>query len=61
MAGARDADGELIVFALEFAHRQDVKQLRMQRASIELKDQVANRRSNRMYTHQVGPGDVAGS
>jgi hypothetical protein len=45
MAGARNADGELEVFALDFAAGEDIEKLRVNRASMKLEDQLGNPRS----------------
>ena len=49
----RDADGKLVIVTLNGAHGEDVKQLRVQRPPVELKDQVANRRSDGVNTHSI--------
>src|SRR5262249_10316773 len=51
VAGARDAHGQLVVLAADLAHGQDVEQLGVQRPPVELKDEVANRRSEEVHAH----------
>ena len=56
MAGARDADGQFVIFAADLAHGEDVKQLRVQRPPVELKDEIAHRRSQKINAHDWSSG-----
>jgi hypothetical protein len=51
VAGAGDADGQLVILALDFAHGENVKQLRVQGPAVELKDEIAHSRSKKVHTH----------
>src|SRR6266536_3897307 len=53
MAGARDPDDDFVVLVLDLARGEDVKQLRVQRPPIELKDQIADWRSDERKSHDT--------
>ena len=53
MAGAGDAYRQVVVLAADFAHGEDVEQLGVQRAPVELEDEVADRRSDNWHTHDT--------
>src|SRR5262249_18288993 len=55
MAGARDAYGQFVILALDGAHGQNIEQLRVQRAPVESKDHVADRRSDVRHGHGIRP------
>jgi hypothetical protein len=40
MASSRDPYGQIVIFALDLAHREDIKELRVERSSIKLEYQV---------------------
>ena len=56
VAGPRDADGQLVVLAPDLAHGEDVEQLGVQRPAVELKDQLADTRSQDMHVHGTPAG-----
>src|SRR5262249_39245349 len=51
--GARDANDDLVVFVLDLARGEDVKQLGVQRPPVELKDQITNRWSDKRKSHDT--------
>ena len=55
MARSRDANRHFTVFTLDFADGQNLKKLRMQWTTVELKDEVANPRSKRECVHGTDP------
>jgi len=55
MARSRDANRHFTIFTLDFADGQNLKKLRVQRTTVELKDKVANPRSKRECVHGTDP------
>src|SRR5215831_12276056 len=53
VAGARDADNDLVVLVLDLARGENLKQLGVQRTPVKLKDQIADRRSDKRKSHDT--------
>src|SRR5205085_397913 len=51
VAGAGDADQDLVILMLDAALRKNVEQLGVQRTPVELKDQVTHHWSNERNSH----------
>ncbi len=51
----RDADGQLVILAADLAHGEDVEQLGVQGPPIELKDEIAYCRSEKINAHDWSP------
>jgi len=55
VAGPRDAYRQLVILALNLAHGEDVEQLGVKRTPIELKDEIAHSRSQKINAHDWLP------
>ena len=60
MPRARDPDAQIVVFTLDASARQDFKQLRVQRAAVNLKDQFGNARPLKEDAHDGSTDDTFG-
>src|SRR5262249_15181550 len=60
MAGAGNADRQGVILAADLADGEDVEQLRVQRSSVELEDQVRDPGSQRLSVHDATFGLLLG-